>query len=79
MEDLKKHKGLLAWFAQNHVAANLLMCLIIAGGLLTIFTVKKEVFPELSVDMITITVPYRGASPEDVENGVCRSDGWAEC
>ena len=71
MEDLKKQKGLLAWFASNHVAANLLMFLIITGGLLSIFSIKKEVFPEFSLDMITITVPYRGASPEDVEKGVC--------
>ena len=71
MEKLKRQKGLLAWFATNHVAANLLMFLIIAGGLLSIFSIKKEVFPEFSLDMITITVPYRGASPEDVEKGVC--------
>jgi len=64
-------RGLLGWFASNHVAANLLMCLIIAAGLLTITTIKMEIFPELSLDRISITVPYRGASPEDVEQGVC--------
>ncbi|NIA17350.1 MAG: AcrB/AcrD/AcrF family protein, partial [Planctomycetes bacterium] len=71
MNNLKSEKGLLSWFAANHVAANLLMALIIVGGLLTLFRIKLEVFPELSVDTITITVPYRGASPDDVENGVC--------
>ena len=71
MEDLKNKKGVLAWFASNHVAANLLLFLILAAGLLTIFTIKMEVFPELSLDIISVTVPYRGASPADVEEGVC--------
>ncbi|UCG47077.1 MAG: efflux RND transporter permease subunit [Phycisphaerales bacterium] len=71
MKDLKDRKGVLAWFASNHVAANLLMLLIIAAGLLAIFSTKMEVFPEFSLDMISIMVPYRGASPADVEEGVC--------
>ena len=71
MEDLSEKKGILGWFASNHVAANLLMFLIITAGLLTVFTVKMEVFPEFSLDMINISVPYRGASPADVEEGVC--------
>ncbi len=71
MKDLEGKKGLLAWFASNHVAANLVMFLIIAAGLLAIFSAKMEVFPEFSLDMINITVPYRGASPADVEEGVC--------
>ncbi len=70
-ELLEEKKGPLAWFASNHVAANLLMVLIVAAGLLTIFTMKVEIFPELSVDMIIITVPYRGATPAEVEEGVC--------
>ena len=71
MKDSEEKKGVLGWFATNHVAANLLMFLIIVTGLMAIFSVKMEVFPELSLDMINITVPYRGASPADVEEGVC--------
>ncbi|MGB2807038.1 MAG: efflux RND transporter permease subunit, partial [Sedimentisphaerales bacterium] len=71
MQDLKERKGVLAWFAANHVAANLLMFLVITAGLLSIFSARMEVFPELSFDMINVTVPYRGASPADVEEGVC--------
>ncbi|MHC4185137.1 MAG: efflux RND transporter permease subunit, partial [Planctomycetota bacterium] len=70
MEASSERKGPLAWFASNHVAANLLMFLIIAAGLLTIFTIKVEFFPEFTLDMITVTVPYLGASPSDVEEGV---------
>ncbi len=64
-------KGILRWFATNHVAANLLMLFIMVGGFLTIFRINVEVFPELSLDRISVTVPYRGATPADVELGVC--------
>jgi multidrug efflux pump subunit AcrB len=62
--------GILAWFVKNHVAANLLMMLVIVSGLLAIFSAKLEVFPETELDMISIQIPYRGSSPEDVETGV---------
>ncbi len=60
----------LAWFASNSVVANLMMVLIIAAGLLTIPTIKKEIFPEFSIDIINISVRYLGAAPEEVEEGV---------
>ncbi|MBN2137358.1 MAG: efflux RND transporter permease subunit [Sedimentisphaerales bacterium] len=72
MKDSEDTKGILGWFAANHVAANLLMILVIAAGLLGIITAKMEVFPELSLGMISVMVPYRGASPADVEEGVCQ-------
>ena len=61
----------IAWFAQNRVAANVLMILVLAGGALTLFDIKQEVFPEFALDLISVTVPYRGAAPEEVEEGVC--------
>lgn len=66
-----ERKGLLGWFASNHVAANLLMYLIIVGGILTIWTIKIEIFPDMELDVINVTVPYRGATPADAEKGVC--------
>ena len=63
-------RGPLAWMANNHVASNLLMALLFAGGLLMLPSVKQEVFPEFDLDLITVVVPYPGASPEEVEQGV---------
>ena len=60
----------LAWFAENRVAANLLMVLVLGGGVLTLVTLHQEVFPEISSDVISVTVPYPGAAPEEVEDGV---------
>lgn len=62
--------SLISWFARNGVVANLLMIVLIGAGLLGIVTVKKEVFPEISVDMISVSVAYRGAAPQEVESGV---------
>ena len=61
----------IEWFAKNPVAANLLMVLVLAGGVVTAFSVKKEVFPEFSLDLISISMAYLGASPEEVEEAVC--------
>jgi multidrug efflux pump subunit AcrB len=65
-------KGPIAWFADNHVAANLLMLFLLLGGIVTALTMKVEVFPETSMDMIQVEVEYRGASPAEVEEAVIR-------
>ncbi|MEN8007300.1 MAG: efflux RND transporter permease subunit [Candidatus Krumholzibacteriota bacterium] len=62
---------MIRWFSTNHVAANLLMFLIIAAGIMAALSIKQEVFPEIELDMITIQVPYLGATPAEVEEGVC--------
>ncbi len=64
-------RGPLAWFAANHVAANILMVFILVSGALALANVVIEVFPELDTDMVTVRVPYRGASPAEAEEGVC--------
>ena len=62
--------GLIGWFASNHVAANLLMVFIVCAGLYSIFMVKKESFPNFNFDMVEVSVPYPGAGPEEVEEGI---------
>lgn len=62
---------MIAWFARNSVAANLLMVTIIIGGILAVQSgVRMEVFPISDPDTVTVSVPLRGATPEDVELGV---------
>ena len=62
--------GIIGWLALNPVAANLMMLLIIASGLVAATVVTEEVFPEIDLDRIRIQVPYLGAAPEEVEAGV---------
>ena len=57
----------IAWMAGHPVASNLLMIFIIVSGVLAMFRVNSEIFPEFSLDMITVEVPYLGAAPQEVE------------
>ncbi len=64
------NKGLIAWFARNSVAANLLMIFILVGGALTISTINKQMFPQVNINWISFTAPYPGAAPQEVEEGI---------
>ncbi|MEM8660010.1 MAG: efflux RND transporter permease subunit, partial [Pseudomonadota bacterium] len=63
-------KGIIAWFAYNPVAANLLMLFIIVVGLGAAFTIQRAMFPAIEIEAIYISAPYPGAAPEEVEQGV---------
>jgi len=63
-------KGLIAWFARNAVAANLLMIFILVGGFLTIQTINKQMFPQVKINWISYSAPYPGAAPQEVEEGI---------
>ena len=63
-------KGPIGWMAAHPVAANLLMGVLVIGGILFAFGTKREVFPEIDMDMVTVVVAYPGASPQEVEEGV---------
>ncbi|MCP5536558.1 MAG: efflux RND transporter permease subunit [Akkermansiaceae bacterium] len=58
------------WFSKNHVAANFLMVLVLLTGFTTWFQLKKEVFPNISLDAVVIQVPFPNATPEEVEDGI---------
>ena len=65
-------KRVLAAFARNTVFANIVLVLIfLAGGIATMSMIREN-FPEFSLDMITISVLYPGADPEEVEEGICQ-------
>ena len=52
-----EQRGIIAWFARNNVAANLLMIFIIVGGLLAALTIRKQMFPLVETNWINISVP----------------------
>jgi multidrug efflux pump subunit AcrB len=62
-------KGPIAWMAGNSVAANLLMVVFLVGGIIFAMQIKQEVFPEFSLDTVTVSIAYPGASPAEVEQG----------
>lgn len=63
--------GLIRWFSKNHVAANLLMVLMLGLGAYYAWEkIPVEFFPENEPDEIEISMTYRGATPEDVETSI---------
>ncbi len=63
--------GIIDWCARNRVAANLVMVMIVAGGLLALTRLRQEITPEIDTEMVTVSVAYPGASPAEVEEGIC--------
>ncbi|MEL6870174.1 MAG: efflux RND transporter permease subunit [Pseudomonadota bacterium] len=63
-------RGLIAWFANNSVAANLLMILILFAGMVASFGIRKQTTPDFELNIVQVVVPYPGAAPQEVEQGV---------
>ncbi len=62
--------GPIHWMAHHPVSANLLMLVLLLGGFFWGTRIKQEVFPDFELDMVTVSVPYPGASPQEVERGI---------
>lgn len=62
---------MIAWFARNSVASNLLMISIVAYGLFSLFKLTPlEIFPSYEKDEVKISMSLKGATPEDIEKGL---------
>ena len=64
--------GLITWFVNNPVAANLLMVVLLVAGALAAMSLRSQVFPTISPGTVTVTVPFPGATPAEVEEGITR-------
>ncbi|NHN36649.1 efflux RND transporter permease subunit [Pseudomaricurvus alcaniphilus] len=62
--------GIIGWFAGNPVAANLLLIAVIAMGLLSLSSIRKEAFPSLEPDYVRVSVVYDGGTPAMAEEGI---------
>jgi len=64
--------GWIAFMARNPIAANLLMVVLLGGGIWTLIHIQKEVYPEYALDIVEVSVGYPGAAPTEVEQGILR-------
>ncbi|WP_022668054.1 efflux RND transporter permease subunit [Desulfospira joergensenii] len=64
-------KALGRWSVEHRVSVNLIMVFLIVAGLYTAMNMRREMFPQFQLDMISISVSYPGATPEEVEEGIC--------
>ena len=62
--------GAIAWMARNAIAANLLMMILLGGGIWTALNMQKEVDPQFELDIVQVQVAYPGAAPAEVEQGI---------
>ena len=67
---LNTDQGWIAWFARNHVAANLLMLFIVVLGVLTYFGMQRQMFPQAEQNFVEIQVRFKGAAPQEIEEGI---------
>ncbi len=65
-------KTLIAWATRNSPAMNTLLVGTLLLGLFCMVNMRREVFPEFELEIILVTVPYPGASPAEVEEGICQ-------
>ncbi|WP_462156898.1 efflux RND transporter permease subunit [Pseudoalteromonas sp. GB56] len=66
----QKETGIIAYFANNSVAANLMMVFIIIMGIVSYFTIQRQMFPNVEVNYINISAYYPGASPQEIEESI---------
>ena len=63
---------ILRYFAAHPTAANILMMSIMLLGLAVLPSLNKETFPQLKARLVSVSVPFPGANPSEVEEGICR-------
>jgi len=65
-------KSIIGWTVRNTPAMNVLVVAVMVVGWISFSSMRREVFPEFDLEMALVTVPYPGATPEEVEEGICQ-------
>ena len=61
-------KRIVAWAIANSPGMNVLMIAVMVVGGFSLWNMRREVFPAFELELVTITVPYPGATPQDSES-----------
>ncbi len=64
-------KAIIRWAINNSPAMNVLMVAVLIIGAISAVSLRREQFPQFELEVILVSVPYPGASPEEVESGIC--------
>ncbi|QBM18443.1 multidrug/solvent efflux pump membrane transporter MepB [Marinobacter sp. JH2] len=67
---MKRKKGVIGFFVHHRVAGNLVMLVMLLGGVLALTRMNIQFFPTFALDMVSVRVVWSGASAEDVELGI---------
>ncbi len=71
-QEEKLFKGPIAYMARKPLVVNLIMLILLGGGVWTMLNIQKEVFPQFQLDRVEVSVVYPGAAPAEVEQGILR-------
>ncbi|MBB1290347.1 efflux RND transporter permease subunit [Pseudoalteromonas sp. SR43-6] len=66
----EKQTGIIAYFANNSVAANLMMIFIVVMGIISFLNIQRQMFPNVEINYINIEANYPGASPQEIEESI---------
>ena len=67
---MRRRKGIIGFFVHHRVAGNLVMLVMILGGVLALSRMNIQFFPTFALDVVSVRVVWSGASAEDVERGI---------
>ncbi len=65
-------KSLIRWAISNTPAMNTAVIAVMLVGGAALYQMHREFFPEFELEIIFVSVPYPGASPEEVEESICQ-------
>ena len=63
-------KDLIGLFVRHRNASNLLMVLMLTAGIVAIGRLNTQFFPNIGIDIVSVTVAWPGATAEDVEANI---------
>jgi len=62
--------GIICYFARHGTIANLLLAVMIVLGLVSITKIRAQFFPDVIIETVTVKAIWKGAGPEDIDNGL---------
>lgn len=65
-------RSIVCWTIRNMPAMNSLLVAVLLVGGMAFASMRREVFPEFELEIVLVTVPYPGATPDEVEEGICQ-------
>ena len=65
-------RAIIRWAVANSAAVNTLVIGVIALGIVSLFSLRRETFPEFELEIVLVSVPYPGADPDEVETAICQ-------
>ncbi len=64
--------AMVRWAIRQTPAMNTMLVAVLVVGVISAFTLRREVYPQFELEIILVSVPYPGASPDEVETGICQ-------